>query len=142
MKSYHKDADKTILLITRAYEKAIEDIEEEIRKIYDKFKFDTGLSDAEIRELLNSRVNKKELDKLREKLSTIEDPDIRKQALAKLNAPAYRARITRLEALKLNIYVEVKKLADIELKHSKSLYIDTIKRAYYQHIFDIQKVLV
>lgn len=141
MKSYHKDADKTILLITRAYEKAIEDIEEEIRKIYDKFKFDTRLSDAEIRGLLNSRVNKKELDKLREKLSTIEDPDIRKQALAKLNAPAYRARITRLEALKLNIYVEVKKLADIELKHSKSLYIDTIKRAYYQHIFDIQKGL-
>lgn len=141
MKSYHKDSDKTILLITRAYDKAIKDIEEDIRKVYDKFKFDTGLSDTEIRKLLNSRVDKKVLDELREKLITIEDPDIRKDILNRLNAPAYKARISRLEALKLNVYVEVKKVADVELKQSTTLYIDTIKKSYYQSIFDIQKGL-
>lgn len=141
MKSYHKNADDTILLITNAYDKAIADIEEDIRKVYDKFKFDSGLSDTEIRKLLNSRVDKKVLDELREKLITIEDPDIRKDILNRLNAPSYKARISRLEALKLNVYVEVKKVADIELKQSTSLYINTIKKSYYQSIFDIQKGL-
>lgn len=139
MKGYHKDSDKTILLITNAYDKAIEDIEEDIRKIYDKFKFDSGLSDTEIRRLLNSKVDNKILDELREQILTIEDPDIRKEILSKLNAPAYKARITRLEALKLNVYTKIKTVADIELKQSKSLYIDTINKSYYQSIFDIQK---
>lgn len=139
MKSYHKNADDTILLITRAYDKAVADIEEDIRKVYDKFKFDSGLSDTEVRKLLNSRVNKKVLDELREKLITIEDPDIRKDILNKLNAPAYKARISRLEALKLNVYVEVKKVADIELQASKSLYIDTINQSYIKSMFDIQQ---
>lgn len=141
MKSYHKGADKTISQVTKAYDKAIEDINEDIRKIYDKFKFDSGLSNTEIRKLLNSRADNKGLDELRQQVLAIEDPDIRKRVMAELNAPSYKARITRLEALKLNIYVEIKKVADIELKESTSLNIDTINESYYKSIFDIQKGL-
>lgn len=139
MKEYHRQGDKTIQIVAAAYEKAIADIDEDIRKIYDKFKFDSGLTDKEIRKLLNSKADKKVLEELRKEILLIEDPDIRNEVMAKLNAPAYRARITRLEALKLNIYVEVKKVADIELQASKSLYINTINNAYYKSLFDIQK---
>lgn len=141
MKTYHKEADETISLIVTAYNKAIEDIEEEIRKIHDKFKFDSGLSNTEIRKLLNSKIDNKELESLREQLYSIKDEDLRKWILSQLNIPSVKARISRLEALKLNIYTQIKKVAEIELKQSESLYVDIIKRAYYENMFDIQKGL-
>ena len=61
--------------------------------------------------------------------------------MAQLNAGAYKARITRLEALKESIYINSKIAADIEINQSTKLYTDNIKKAYYSNAFDIQKGL-
>lgn len=141
MASYHKNSDKAINIITNAYDKAIADINEEVRKIHDKFALEGDLTPGEARQLLNSKISKDELEDLKLKINHIQDEDLKKYLMSRLNSPAYKARMTRLEALKENIYIECKKAYEVELEVSKAAYIDTINNAYYKSIFDIQKGL-
>ena len=139
MAEYHKNSDKTIFKINNAYHKAIEDINNDINKIFYKFATDGDLSEEDARILLNSKIPKKELDEIRAKINFIEDADLKKYLMSQLNTDAYKARITRLEALKESIYINTKKAADVELQQSQLGYINNIKESYYRNIYDIQK---
>ena len=139
MAEYHKNSDKTIFKINNAYDKAIEDITNDINKIFYKFATDGDLSEADARILLNSKIPKKELDEIRAKINFIEDADLKKYLMSQLNSDAYKARITRLEALKESIYINTKKAADVELQQSQLGYINNIKESYYRNMYDIQK---
>lgn len=139
MADYHKSSDETIGKINNAYDKAIEDINKEINKIFFKFQTDSGLSIEEAKALLNSKISEKELESIRAKIAYIEDKDLKQYLMAQLNAKAYNARMTRLEALKESIYINTKKAAEVELKQSELGYINNINKAYYKNIYDIQK---
>lgn len=141
MEEYHKNSDSTIKKISAAYDKAIKDINEDINKIFYKYQLDSGLSTTEVRELLNAKIPKKELDSIRKRIYNIQDEELKRYMMAQLNAGAYKARITRLEALKESIYINSKLAADVEINQSTKLYTDNIKRAYYSNAFDIQKGL-
>jgi SPP1 gp7 family putative phage head morphogenesis protein len=141
MKSYHKATDRVVHTITQAYNKAIDDLNKEIQKIYDKFAIDGNLSPVEARQLLNSTIHHNELDELRKQVLSVQDEDIKKYLMSRLNTPAYKARMTRLEALKEKIYIEARKLATVEINQSRTGYIDTVKRAYYSNIYDLQRGL-
>ena len=141
MESYHKDSDETIHRINNVYDKAIKDINEDINKVFYKYLVDSDLSVTEARQLLNSKISKKELDSIRARIYGIQDKELKKYMMAQLNANAYKARITRLEALKESIYINTKLAADVEIKQSTKLYTDNIKKAYYTNLFDIQKGL-
>ena len=139
MDEYHKTSDETIALITLAYDEAIRKINEDINKIFYKFMKDSGLTETEIRELLNSKIPKKDLDDIRNRINQIQDDDLRAYMMAEINAEAYKARITRLEALKESIYISCMQIADIEIEKSTSLYINNINKSYHRNIYDIQK---
>ncbi len=139
MASYHKNSDETIYKINNAYDKALEDINSDINKIFFKLQSDSGLSIAETKGLLNSKIPTKELESIRSKINGIEDKDLKRSLMAQLNAKAYKARITRLEALKESIRINTTKVADIQLKQGELSYINSINDAYYKNIFDIQK---
>lgn len=139
MADYHKSSDETIGKINNAYDKAIEDINKEINKIFFKFQTDSGLSIEEAKALLNSKISEKKLESIRAKIAYIEDKDLKQYLMAQLNAKAYNARMTRLEALKESIYINTKKAAEVELKQSELGYINNINKAYYKNIYDIQK---
>ncbi|WP_300259435.1 minor capsid protein [Clostridium sp.] len=141
MESYHKNSDETIYKINKAYDKAIADINSDINKIFNKYAIEYGLSKTEARKLLNSYINAKDLKSIRDKIKYIQDEDIKKYLMAKLNYSPYKARITRLEALKESIYANTKLLGEQELKLSTSDYIDNMKEAYYRNIFDVQRGL-
>lgn len=141
MASYHKDSDEIIRKITSAYDKAIKYINEDINNIFYKYMKDSELSVSEARQLLNSKIPKKELDDIRTKIYGIQDEELKKYMMAQLNAEAYKARITRLEALKESIYINTKLAADVEINQSTKLYTDNINKAYYANLFDIQKGL-
>lgn len=141
MESYHKGSDETISKINAAYDKAIKDINEDINKIFYKYQLDSGLSTTEVRELLNSKISKKELASIRARIYSIQDEELKRYMMAQLNAGAYKSRITRLEALKESVYINTKLVADVEINKSTRLYIDNIKRAYYTNLFDIQQGL-
>lgn len=141
MEYYHRSSDKTINTVTKAYDKAIEDINKEIQAIFERYSDNGILSPQEARELLNAPLTRREINDFRNMIAGIKDERIRKQLLCRINAPAYAARITRLQALKEKIYIESKKIADVEIQASTEGYIDTINSAYYKHLFDIQKGL-
>lgn len=141
MEEYHKNSDSTIQKISAAYDKAIKDINEDINKIFYKYQLDSGLSTTEVRELLNAKIPKKELDSIRKRIYNIQDEELKRYMMAQLNAGAYKARITRLEALKESVYINTKLAADVEINQSTKLYTDNIKKAYYSNTFDIQKGL-
>ncbi|BDC01580.1 hypothetical protein CP118TE_12890 [Clostridium perfringens E] len=139
MSSYHKNSDETIFKINKAYDKAIADINSDIKKIFNKYAIEYKLSKTEARQLLNSYIHAKDLKSIRDKIKYIQDEDLKKYLMAQLNYSPYKARITRLEALKESIYINTKLLSQEELKLSTSDYIDNMKDAYYRNIFDIQK---
>lgn len=141
MAEYHRNSDSTINKINAAYDKSIKDINEDIINIFYKYKLDGGLSDKEAKKLLNSKIPKKELDSIRSRIHGIQDEELKRYMMAQLNAEAYKARITRLEALKESIYINTKLAADVEIKQSTKLYTNTINKAYYTNLFDIQKGL-
>lgn len=139
MASYHKNSDETISKINKAYDKAIADINSDIKKIFNKYAMEYKLSKTEARQLLNSYIHAKDLKSIRDKIKYIQDEDLKKYLMAQLNYSPYKARITRLEALKESIYINTKLLSQEEFKLSTSDYIDNMKEAYYRNIFDIQK---
>ena len=139
MLAYHKDSEKTITTVTAAYDKAISDINAELDRIFSKYTKDGKLAPPDALKLLNQREDFRALDALREQLKGIKDPDIKRQPLNRLNAPAYRARLTRLQVLKERIYIAAKKVADVEIRASQAGYIEVIDSAYYHTLFDLQK---
>ncbi len=139
MASYHRNSYETIFKINKAYDKAIADINSDINKIFNKYAMEYKLSKTEARQLLNSYIHAKDLKSIRDKIKYIQDEDLKKYLMAQLNYSPYKARITRLEALKESIYINTKLLSQEELKLSTSDYIDNMKEAYYRNIFDIQK---
>lgn len=141
MEEYHRGSNETISVINSAYDKAIRDINNDINKIFYTYQLGAELSPSEARGLLNSIIPKKELASIRNRIHGIEDKDLKKYMMAQLNSGAYKARITRLEALKESIYINTKLVADTELNKSTKLYTDNINKAYYTNSFDIQKGL-
>src|ERR1035437_2424051 len=87
--------DQVVKLYTNAKLQIYADIE----RILAKYIKDTGLGVEEARELLTARDSQNFLDGLRKQIATVDDPQIRRQLLNQLNAPAYRARISRLQAV-------------------------------------------
>lgn len=135
----HKNSDKTIKEITAAYQQAIDDINNDIEKIFYRYAGKNDLSSAEAKDILNQRISENEWNKMKLQISSIKDPVIKKQLRAKLEAAAYGARIDRLEALKQDIYIKTKQVADVELLKSTELYKKTVEDNYLHNVFDFQQ---
>lgn len=141
MAYYHKDADKTIAVITKAYDKAIQDIDAEIIKIFNTFSKDGKMDPAKAKRVLNQQISNPLLDIAKKIYPKLENEKVKRWLLNKMNSPAYRARITRLQALKEQIYLQSKIIADVEITASTAGYVKTMKEAYYRTMFDVQKGL-
>lgn len=139
MADYHRRGDDVILQIALAYDKGRRDIEDAIERIFGKFMRDGALDPNEAVKLLNEPISRKEWERIRDQYRKVKDPKVRRRLLNYLNAPAYRARITRLQALQADIYIQSKIIADVEIGQSSQFYMDTLNQAYYRTMFDIQK---
>ena len=140
MAEYHKDSDSTIFLINAAYDKAIRDINADINTIFKNYMKSSGIPMEKAKSLLNSKINSGVIFNIYKRiLQKVKNKKIRQWLLNRLNAKAYSARITRLEALKESIYVNCKAIADVEIDESTKLYTKHINTAYFKNIFDTQK---
>ena len=59
--------------------------------------------------------------------------------MRKIHAQAYGARISRLEAVKLNVYAYFKEKALTEIEKTKTLYNTVIEESYYRTVHDVAK---
>ena len=124
--------------ILPAYDRAARQITEDVKRIFARYAKDGELTEAEARKLLNVRETEEILNKLREELKEIKDPQLRRKALNRLNAPAYAARISRLEALREQIYAEMAKVSDKEIETTGKVISKSYEHTYYRSIFDTQ----
>lgn len=122
----------------KLYAKAQKDLDARINRIFSRYAANGELTPEEARRMLNTKEAEAELEALRKELNNIKDPVIKRKALARLNAPAYAARINRLEALKANIETETALLADREKRELKRLLEDVSGDTYYRSIYDTQ----
>ncbi|WP_127539380.1 minor capsid protein [Paenibacillus illinoisensis] len=137
MAEYHRDADTTIRTVTRAYQRAQKDIQFEIDQIFKTFSKDMDPKRA--KRFLNQKIPNPLMKLAQKWYPLVENEQIKRWLLARINAPAYRARISRLQALKEQIALQSKLIADVELTASRSGYMKTIRKSYYRSIFDLQK---
>lgn len=96
MYQFMEDAEETADLIARVYRKASLQLEYAARDIFEKFMTKYGLSETEAWQIINSIQDKNSIDQLKQELQNRKkDSEILKQ----LEAPAYRARMERLQNL-------------------------------------------
>lgn len=141
MDKYHRSADSTVKTVSAAYDKAQKDLQLEIDKIFEVFGANGQITPEKARKILNQKVPNPLLNLAKIIYPKIKDPRIKRWMLTRMNAPAYRARITRLEALKETIFLQSKAIADAEIQASTVGYMKTINDAYYRTMFDIQRGL-
>ncbi len=103
MEEIQKGSDDAIREIHKAYDAAVKELNRDIDRIFFRFSGKNGLTPEEARQLLEGRLSQKDVAVIRKRIAWIEDEEIKKQLMAKLDATIYRARITRLEALKEDI---------------------------------------
>lgn len=141
MESYHKDSNRVILKIAKAYEEAIKEINRDIERMLGNLMNGNELTKSEAKKLLNQKVKNEVIEQYKKILPTIEDAKLKQKIIAHIEAQAYGARITRLEALKESVYLNLSMIADVELRECEKLYTRTINKAYYLNCYDIQKGL-
>ena len=136
-------ADVTFRKLRKAYIKAIAEIEVDVRKTYNKLKKNGELNNKQVKEFLNnelSNIDKKQLKKL---ILSTNDDKLKKFLIAKLDAPAYAARIARRESLKVTLIENLKgimnEVAINEMVLDKELFINNMNESYYTHMWETQR---
>ena len=139
MYEYIQDADRVADEIGRVYLRASQYLENQIKKIFDKYRIGSGLNEAEARRILNEVGNSINYDSLKKAYKRVKDPDLKKTLLNQLNARAYRARIERLQQLQDDLNAKCQELYKIETKAVENHLIDTTQNAYYRAMYDTQR---
>lgn len=141
MAEAHSSSDEVIQQISKAYDEVVSQLNKDIDRLFYRFASGQGLTEEQAKELLNQQLSVNEVKEIRKRISLIEDEEIRKELEAKLQSTVTRARITRLEALKEDIYIQTSRMADVELKLSSARYFSIIEEEYLHNIFDFQQYL-
>lgn len=141
METYHRDSNRVILRISNAYDEAIKEINRDIERMFENYAKGNDLTPSTAKRMLNFKVPNPVTEWLKKKLPTIKNEKIKKLIIQHIESKAYGARITRLEALKESIYLNLSTVADVELRECEQLYTRTINKAYYLNCYDIQKGL-
>ena len=137
------NADITYRKLRKAYIKAIAEIEVDVRRIYNKLKKNGELNDKQVKEFLNTELSKLDRKEIKKLILNTKDDKLRKFLTAKLDAPAYAARIARKEVLKETLVDNLKQImnevAVNEMVLDKNLFIQNMNESYYTHMWEVQR---
>ena len=124
--------------VAKVYMQSSKYLQLHMENIFEKYKKEHRLSDAEARLLLENADSMKVQELIR-KLENGEESRSKKELLAELEAPAYQARIERLNRLQSQIDDIMQRVYGQEQKISTAFYESFAKQAYYRSIFEAQK---
>ena len=137
-KRQHLKADRYAYELGREYGRAMQSIQRDIEAFYGRFAENNQIDLAEARRLLTAgelREFKMTLEEFTEKAKNNADGRWTRQ----LNNVYYRTRISRLEALQLQIRQQVEMLAANQQKGMRELLGDVYEDTYYRTLFEIQR---
>jgi SPP1 gp7 family putative phage head morphogenesis protein len=133
-----KKAEDYIAVLLKSYNNSKSSIDKELSVFYQKYSINNNISYVEAQKLLS----KSELDKFKDSLDEYikeaklfsSDPEY----LKKLENMSIRARVRRIEALKLNIQHEVEKLTSKHDSNTGALLGNIYEDNYYRSIWTVQ----
>lgn len=134
----HKKADEYIEKLKREYEKALKSIQRDIEVFYQRFAINNEISFAEAKKLLTEG----ELEEFRMTLEEFiekakDNADGRWTKI--LDNVYFKTRVSRLEALQIQIRQQIELLKANEQQKTKELLSDVYEDTYYRTIFELQK---
>lgn len=139
MWDYMQDTEKTADEVSRMYLSSSRYLQKAIDGIFAKYMTKHGLTEKEAKELIRRLYDKTSIRELLQKLRAAEDTEERKKFLREVEAPAYQARIQRLEALQEQIDLIMQNIYQQEKKISTRHYTRLAEKAYYHSVYNIQK---
>lgn len=139
MWKYMQSAEETADEAAKFYQKAAAYLNQEIDGIFEKYMTKHNLSKREAYDLLNQMTDRASIQELLQKLQNGAKDTEKEQLIQKLEAPAYRARIERLEQIQSQLDQIMRNVYQQELALSTSHYAALAEEAYYKSIFDIQQ---
>ena len=128
----HGDTADTLKRLATMYSDANKELVKMIDRIFKSYQKYAGVSEQRARELLSVQETAELLSELRK----LYEETGNAEALAKLNAPAYGYRISRLQATRRAIQAELDKLAGQEEMTGTKQLIKTYDDSYYKTIYD------
>ncbi|MDQ0175999.1 minor capsid protein [Bacillus chungangensis] len=134
----HLKADKYITLLRREYDRAIRSIQRDIEVFYQRFAVNNEIDMASSRKLLTSGELKEFRMSLEEFIEKAKD-NVDGRWTKELNNAYYKTRISRLEALQIQIRHQIKTLNENVQEGTQALLGDVYKDTYYKTLFEIQK---
>lgn len=138
-KLLHDRADETVKAVARRYRMAQRVICEQIEHIFDTYARNGALNVDTALQLLSQQ----ETEQCREELRTLwqkASGPVKKELWARLAAPAYAARISRLQALRDQIYAQARMVGLEEVGLVRDRLWDTLEQSYYRTVFDVQQL--
>lgn len=124
--------------IAKVYMQASKYLQLGMKGVFEKYQTGHKLSAAEARHLLDS-MDSATVQEMLQKLKRGESEKSKRELLAELEAPAYQARISRLEELQKQIDSVMQDIYHQEQQISTAFYERLAEEAYYQSIFEMQQ---
>lgn len=135
MYEYMEKAEDTAAQIEKAYRKASLYIQEESKKVFEKYQSKYGLS-RKSAELLMKKLKSADIEGLKRLLESDPNNDDYKMLL---ESQAYNARLNRLSNVFNQLDAIVLPMIAEEQKRMSVLYEELAREAYYKSIFDVQQ---
>lgn len=139
MFEYMQSAEETADQVSKIYWKASKYLTAEMEGIFERFMTKHKLSDQEAIQLLNTMQDKTSIQELIQKLRNSESSEEKEDLLKQLEAPAYQARIERLQQLQSQIDLIMQNVYQQEKDFYTAHFVDLGKDVYYHSVFDIQQ---
>ena len=136
--AYDRANNKVVATVSRAYDRTMRQLDKDIDTIMATYTRKTGLTPREAYDFLREGVPQSVMDDLRSRAAVISDPRQRKRLEVMLRTDAYRARISRLDAIKASTRVGLSEAAEAELGAITPHLRHTADLAYNRSLYDIQ----
>ena len=109
-----KRTDETVKFVNEIYSDAIKSINERVKTVFDRYAASGELTGEAALRQLNKKQTAEMRRKLEERYEKAKAAEEKRRIAAILDAPAYADRISRLEALANEIYIEALSLGTTE----------------------------
>ena len=132
--------DNLIELIKENYEEVLQSIQKDMDEFYERFSVNNEISLKEAKRVLNSSELKEFKMDLKDFIRKAKN-NLNGKWERELNNVSYRVRITRLQALEIQIKNRIEELYTEEQTTTKNHLKDIYKDTYYRNIYEIHKGL-
>lgn len=131
--------DKTIIKVNRYYENIFKELNAQIGKIFSTYATEGQMTIEDALKLLNTQQTKEVYNTLKRIYDRTDNEKIKQDILNRLNAPAYAARIAKIEAMRDLIYSEAQNIGWATEMALQARMIDAYQTSFYQTHYTIQK---